>query len=331
MRFHTEFDKNFLSKSNTTAVKGIFVVLVFIAHILQYIVLGNNVSDKLLDFVMGVLGQNIVVVFFLYSGYGIGEAIKKKDDVYISTIPRKRILTTWIQFVCAVFLYWIMDICVLHEGYGVKEYFFSLFAWESIGNSTWFVFAIIICWGATWLAFVSFNKRNVAFVALCTILVVYICLIKEVQSGHAWYDTILCFPLGVAVAFWKEKMEKILSSSLKTTIMILFTGTWLLIRIFAEKNVFVYEIQSLLFALFVLAVSSRVTVNNKILRWLGEHSFGIYILQRLPMNLLAHYHINSEHLVVYVGGCVGATIVLAYLFNKVMPVLTKKLCEGKKT
>lgn len=329
VKIHKRFDENFLCKSNTTGIKGLFVILVFIAHVLQYIVLQDNMADKLLDFCMGVLGQNIVVVFLLYSGFGIGEAIKSKGHAYISTIPYNRILKTWINFLGALVLYWILDLCILHGGYGTKEYLLSIFAWESIGNSTWFVFGILICWGATWLSFVLLHDRRKAYICLCILLIIYILVIKNLKNGHAWYDTILCYPLGMAVSFGKARVDRILTSNLKTGIIVLLSSFWIVIRLFVPQNIVVRELQSILFAVFVLTVVSRITVNNKILQWFGTHTFSIYILQRIPMNLLAFWGINSSFRWGYILMCLSITCVLAYVFDKIIFDLDKKLCKGK--
>lgn len=81
IKFHEEFNDEFMSKFNTTAIKGVFVILVFVSHILQYIMLGDNMADKLLEFSLGVLGQNIVVVFGYTQVSELVKLLNKRDKI----------------------------------------------------------------------------------------------------------------------------------------------------------------------------------------------------------------------------------------------------------
>lgn len=230
---------------------------------------------------------------------------------------------TWIHFICALGIYWTVDLCVIHGGYGFKEYILSIFAWESVGNSTWFVFCILICWGATWIAFKIFHKKKQAYAFLWILLLIYVLVIKVLKNEHAWYDTILCYPFGMYLAFKKENLEKLLSSNFKTGLLVLFASFWFVMRLFVEKNVVTYSLQSILFAVFMLCICSRVTINNKILQWLGNHTFSIYILQRIPMSLLAFYGMD-EFGGLYTLLCLGFTCILAYYFDMMVLKIDKK-------
>lgn len=244
IRVSLDFREDYLSPANTNCIKGIFVGLVFISHVVQYVMLENSYLDKSFDLIMGILGQNIVIAFLLYSGFGIGEAIKKKGEIYVERIPKHRIFKTWLQFLLILLMFIMLNLCLVHNKYSPVQYFLSLFALQSIGNSTWFVFAILVCWGCSWIAFRACKMDYVKSVwLLILLLVLYIIVIKEIKSGHCWYDTILCYPLGMIVSFNMEKInDRLFKKNIITLLIIVGSGSWMILRVFIEKNIFLYEI-----------------------------------------------------------------------------------------
>lgn len=327
MRFHKEQNEQYLGKEQTGAIKGVFVVTVFLSHVIQYFSLNENTADTLFDLVMGLLGQNIVIAFLLYSGYGIGRAYLAKGRDYMKQLPRNRILSIWVHFALAVLLFWIVDLTLIHGGYSPLDYFLSLFAWVSVGNSTWFVFAILLCWILTCVCFLIFRNKYHALGALAGLLCVYIVAIAYIKNDHAWYDTVLCYPLGLLVAFRKEQFDKSFRSGIRAISAIGALGVaWVVLRLFVEKNIVLYEVQSVLFALFLLAFTSRVGIGNKCLAWLGKHSFSLYILQRIPMLILDRFGLSEWNRWVFVLVSAVATGLIAWGFDEwVMKPINQKL------
>lgn len=104
--------EDYLSFDTTNCIKGVFILFVFIKHATPYITNSGyeytSIYDKLFLMVDSRVGQWIVAMFLFYSGYGIMESIKKKGEGYINSIPKKRILTTLINFDIAVLIYAII-------------------------------------------------------------------------------------------------------------------------------------------------------------------------------------------------------------------------------
>ena len=65
-------------------------------------------------------------------------------------------------------------------------------------------------------------------------------------------------------------------------------------------------------------------VDNPILRWLGEISFSIYILQRLPMILMEHFGLARYNLLFAVLS-IALTLPLAWGFNKLYALVDRRL------
>ena len=131
---------SYISISQTQTIKGFFVITVFFSHFCSYVSL-----DIWYDSVVRVcryLGQLMVVPFLFYSGYGIFESVKKKKENYIKQFPKKRILKVLLHFDLAVLLFLVLD-ALINQPVSLYKFTLSLVAWEAIGNSAWFIFAIL--------------------------------------------------------------------------------------------------------------------------------------------------------------------------------------------
>ena len=63
------FMDDYLSRPVTTAVKGIFVILIILSHWAQYVELGGIYDEPYL-ILKDHLNQMVVAMFLFYSGYG---------------------------------------------------------------------------------------------------------------------------------------------------------------------------------------------------------------------------------------------------------------------
>lgn len=222
LRFSRQgFYADYLSFDTTNAIKGIFIVFVFIRHVTPYILnSGYTFDDSILSqfflLIDASVGQLIVAMFLFYSGYGIMESIRRKGMDYVQSIPRKRILTTLINFDIAVALFAIVSLFVPSE-YTIKQYLLSFTGWEAVGNSNWYIFVIMLCY---LLAFICFRIRIVkrdmymhtyaAKAIMCMILLGISVIVLSYVKPFWWYDTMLCFGVGILYSVWRERIEVIL-------------------------------------------------------------------------------------------------------------------------
>lgn len=148
------FYSDFLSVQQTNMIKGIFIWLVFLGHITPYITKQMSLTHPLdvsALIVQGLLGQLVVVPFLFYSGYGVMLSILKKLK-YLSSIPKKRIPVTFLNFGVAVLFFVILN-WALGINMNLKQVLLSLLMWDSIGNSNWYIFTICFCYFASYISF----------------------------------------------------------------------------------------------------------------------------------------------------------------------------------
>ena len=135
-----------LAIDQTNAIKGFFILLVFISHCMLDVKKAGYEFVGWLDAIgmqiRSEFGQLVVVMFLFYSGYGVMESYAKKGREYVKTFPKKRILTTLLNFDIAVSVFVALDLA-LGIKLGLKQIALSLIAWESVGNSNWYIFVVL--------------------------------------------------------------------------------------------------------------------------------------------------------------------------------------------
>ena len=323
--------ENYIGREQTTAIKGLFALIIFCSHMRKYIDLGGVYQGQIYDYVLNSIGQLMVVMFLFYSGYGILETYKLKPD-YEKSFIKRRFLKVLVHFDCAVFLYLIVD-SILHIKYLPIDYLLCWIGWKAIGNSKWFVFDILLLYLVTYIAFKSIkwfsNKtekidkiKTLAISCLLeTIFAIIILFFLKRNEGSWWYDTLLSFPCGMLFSCYKEKIEYLVKQNYVLTLTVNIIG----FEIFYSINTFVtYNICACFFAMTIVLLTMKIKIQNNILNWLGKASFSIYILQRIPMIILSYLKVN-RNVVMFTGLSFISVILIAILFEKFLNCLDNKI------
>ncbi|MBQ4604058.1 MAG: acyltransferase [Clostridia bacterium] len=327
--------EDYMSPQKTGAIKGIFVIIVLFSHVRQYITLTTEWHDKPFSDFMLFLGQLMVVMFLFYSGYGVTLGLAKKDG-YVKTLLSKRALKVLLHYDIAILIFYFLGLA-LGKNYTIKKLLLSFIGLDGVGNSVWFIFVVLILYVVTWISFRFVKKRIILGTAITTVLSVaaMIFLIYNKGKEYWWYDTLLCYPLGMWYAIAKPHIDKALIPSFGkwaictgVTLAAFITLNHFLILNGKTRVIFVP--MALVFALLITFASMRISINNGVLRWFGKRVFGIYILQRIPMILLQHFGMNGSPLL-FAAVSFAVTIVLAEIFERCTDKLdvALKLSKGK--
>lgn len=324
---------DYMSPQASGSIKGIFVLIVLFSHMRQYVTFDRSYAiNEAYYWMMSQIGQLMVVAFLFYSGYGIMQAIEKKKINYVRTMPKRRILKTYFHFAVTILIYLILNYC-LGVTFPIKRILLSLLAWSAVGNSAWFMFAIFIIYIITYLVFMVAKDNMKAGVAAVTVaLIVYIIIMWQVVGDkNAWYyDTVLCYPLGMLYSLLKPKIDSKLLPSFKKWISALLISTFIFLalhQVFKADYAFsrlAFIFEAMAFAIVIAILSMRVCINNGILRWCGSRVFSVYMLQRVPMIILAYFGLDKfPYIFVWIS--VVATLVIAELFDRIMEKTDKLL------
>lgn len=284
------FYEDALDKKQTDAVKGLFILMVFLSHIMLEIRVSGfrpvGVSDLVGFHIRSEFGQLIVVLFLFYSGYGVMKAIKDKGKSYLDHFPRRRLLTTLLNYDVAVVCYVVLNL-LFGVGMSMKQVGGAFIGWNSVGNSNWYIFVILCCYSVTWISGKLFPRNAVGIFLMTTFLVflgeVTLAFLKDNQTW--WYNTMLCYPAGMFLSMHKQRLTFFFKHYYWYIL-----GVLLIVFLFlhVSKGIpsplgIAYNVKSIVFCFLVVLTTLKVKIGNRFLYWLGASVFPIYIYQRLPM------------------------------------------------
>lgn len=325
--FGYEGNRQYLSVEHTLSIKGIFILLVFFSHLQGYVTF-TDWKDLFCVNIIGSIGQGMVTMFLFYSGYGVMESIRKKGEAYVRAMPVKRILSTWFRFACAVTLF--VPVALWHrESLTLSRIAWSMIGWEAVGNSNWYIFAVLILYLITYIAFrlagVKQNLLSIALVLLGTAVYIFTLSFGGIKETW-WYDTVLCYSFGMVWSlFVGTTGEKLLNKRVSWGIAMVT----LLVAFYClnegEFSVINQIIRNLFFAAVVVLLTMRISVGNTILRWCGKHLFPLYILQRIPMIIFKDLGISQISIELFIVLCLISTVAMVYPFEQVTDLLWKKI------
>lgn len=331
----SHFHADYMQPGQTGAIKGIFAIIIFFSHARSYLDITSG-WDELFCFPLDLLGQLMVTMFFFYSGYGIVEAYRNKEN-YSRTFFRGRILKTLVHFDLAVALYLILSL-IVGSSYPAKYYALCWVGWLSIGNSNWFVCDMLLLYLVTLAAMLLANRAKRSLPLLCMVTTVLTGVLWVIlwrcwgynPGGPIWYNTLFCYPCGMWFALVKRRLDPVIQKRqvlfwpVLLVLFLVFAGLYL-----RRGNVVMHTVCACIFCVIVMLLTTKVKLDNPILRWLGKHSFSIYILQRIPMILLEYFGLTGNHLV-FLLLSLAATLALSVAFDRLLELWDRRLFAVKR-
>ena len=314
-----QFFPDYCSAKKSNAIKGIFVMIVFLAHGKAYFPLGEG--DLWIDSISTYLKQLGVAPFLFYSGFGVMESIQKKGLVYIKSIPLNRVCKTVvyadIAVLCFALFYLIMGFPLT-----VKHLLLSLVFWEEIGNSCWYFFVIVCLYGITYLSFRIFHKNHFLGASITTALSMFLFIFLITYKDLIWYNTFFIYHFGMWYSLLRRKIEPVVMKNdliYFSSILFAFLGYLWFSRL---GSFYFFIITGCMMMTLIIGVSMKVSIDNPVLQFLGNHILGYYALQRIPMILLAKSEMNAvcNYIV-----CWLATTVLVLIYDRIIVFVDRRL------
>ncbi len=311
-----EFFTDYCAPKNTGTVNAIASVLIFLSHGASYLKLSGVYNAPYLEF-RGFHSQLVVVTFLFFSGYGIMESIKKKGFSYVKKMPFHRLFKLWYHFVIVLVMYFAVQTLICDKRFSLKNILWSLTGYKSLGNSNWYMFATFAFYIIVIVSFFIARKSKVLGVALVVTLsaVLYH---YEMVSGfqEAFFNTFLCFPLGVVFSMVKPYFDKLFMKN-----DVIWTGGLFLLLLsfnyFSENRndgITNYVLFTFTAMFIFLLLMMKIKITSSVLDWFSGHVFSFFILQRIPMIILTHYGYTREPIAFIIISFFG-TVCLATVFD----------------
>lgn len=318
IKVRNDDSEEILNYIDTTTINGICVLFIFISHSTQYWRLSDNWLDSIYQHIQNIHNQWVVVPFLAFSGYGVMYSFLHKEN-YILTYPRKRILRTLLNFDLAVVLYLIVEL-IIGEHYSLETVLGSFIGVTSVGNSNWYIFAILIMYTCSYFTVRVTNKSYLRIIMLFVEAGIYWIIMETLGFGERFYSTIMCYPAGAAIAFYKDKITNTFKDKRYFSLSAL---TFLILITYKLRfNPIVMNLSSIILIGCIVWFLCFFKIRSVVLYFFGKHAFSIFILQRIP-GILLNAFITNESISKYIWIIVDflITILIALIYD----ALLKKL------
>lgn len=300
-----EVDEDFLSPGVTKYEKGIVAILIVLHHLSQKIeVFGPFVLMRYIGFIL-------VAVFFFISGYGLTYGVQNKPG-YLNGFFRKRVLPVLIP-------YWIVNsvniVFYLLKGtvFTPLQYTLSYLGFDFI-TGAWFVTTILLMYIFFWIAFRG--KRSYLMLSLCITGYCIVCFCLDLHSSYT--ASIAAFVLGSVwhriekpIVTWIRKNYYVKLLICVAVFGMIFLGRLVLSMRGLNNEILQFVLRNLISILFVIclvAVTQKVRFKGKILAWLGNISYELYMVHFVLFTMINNSEYNTYIIIVLGGGLLLSTI-----------------------
>lgn len=213
---------------------------------------------------------------------------------------------------------------IIEARFSKYEYVFSIIGLTSIGNSNWYIFAILVMYTSSYLAKLIFkgnDKYQLLFITIAAMLYITFMYISNMPSWY--YNTILCYPFGVLLAIYKQELINFIKRHKIAVLVIPCLFVFITHKL--QANIIVTNVRACFFVLAIVWFDVYFKIDHKVISFFGNHAFSIYILQRIPMRYFEYFNLFLDKPVLFIIINFLITLVFALMFEKVTFRIDKRL------
>lgn len=301
--------KLFLNRNYTNLLRGVCMVMIVYGHT------ANEFTEVLAKYHLGFLlesGRFATGVFLFLSGYGLTLSIKRNiiDGSYIRRHLQKLLLP---YFTFWMFYFLIGFLC----GFPSTQNNICIdFIFLKMPNvDTWFFRTILVLY-VLYFSLARYLKTY-AGIGIAVIIFAYITILIYYEVSSWWWNTIMCFPVGILYANFPALCRKM------PFVYLVGLGA---LFVFLHKFLPVYHIGAIcapiILCLICAYLSTIFFVPYKvpILTFIGINSLYMYFMETIPIDYLNSAEVGFA---IYISGGIGITIALTYL-GKFIETYVKK-------
>ena len=283
------YEDNF-SQNQTNSLKGVFALFVILHHLCTYL------ADYFPSFyTYKYLGFLMVGGFFLISGYGLTYGAMHKSG-YLNGFLKTRLPAILIPYYIVCIFNFVAN--KISDTLNIRYIIFSAF-----GITMWYIAVIAGLYLMFYICF-KFFKQKTAFILVSTGTILYIVCMFAVHKifgkyniyaktglpefGFWWYNSVICFLLGIWYCKLKNKVDKIIQSKFIMFTLISFVICAITYYItclhFNDGLTYILIceiIASIAFTVLVLAFTYKFKIKNPILDLFGKLSLELYLCHAL--------------------------------------------------
>jgi hypothetical protein len=243
----------------------------------------------------------------------------------------RRIFFVWAKFVAAVSIFLLIALGT-HRTITAAQVVLSYLGLASLGNSSWYIFAILLMYIVTYFAFkICGRQTGMALTFVLVVSLLYM-LVADKMLPDYYFDTILCYFAGMVLSNFKATFDGFVGRNwtvyLTTSLgmAVVFVATYLVCAYTTGIVHYVmYEVAAIAFAMLFVLLAIKFRLNNPVLRYMGGGAmFSIYVLQRIPMIFGAKTALLGRPVLFFIVVLL-ATVVIGWLFDQVVDRALRKM------
>lgn len=241
-------------------------------------------------------------IFLFLSGYGLTLSIKRNniDSSYVRRHIQK-LLLPYIVF----WLFYLLMGC-LYGSFPTDDNLFADFVSLRMPNTdTWF-FRTILALYVLYFGLARYLK-SYAGILMSFVIVLYVAILVYYEVSPSWWNTIMCFPIGILYASRPNMCRRI------PFVWLVVLGV-LFVTLYKYSPIALIGAIStpIILSLMCAYLSTIVVIPPKVpvLTFIGINSLYMYFMETIPIEYLVSGEVGF---VIFVVGGIGITIVLTYI------------------
>lgn len=295
-------DTLFLNQELTNKFRGLAILAILLGHCICFILFPEtkSITDSFFK-VFATIGAG---VFFFLSGYGNTLSYKKKYNTNYQ----------WLFDKCAK-LY--IPVIIIH---------FTALLMSHYVNINWYIKEQLLAYIITFLSFKIFKNRYI--IAQILFWLIFTASLAFMHASPALWTATLCFPIGVIVAEYKNKLIPIINEYKIhfSIILLLLACTFYILLIplrYSYLRFFLIMLLCINICALLMPLSLIFKIKSKLLDYAGKYSLeNLTIHWVLIPILLPKLHIMNPNLL-----CIEIILIIfiVFLFSKPLHIISEKL------
>lgn len=311
----------YMNKNSTSALQGIVAIIVVLHHLSQQGI-QTCFSSILLE-----SGKYSVAIFFLISGYGVTySTLYKKNymDNFISS-KLKRVVLPYI-FITAIYY---LAYKQLGRDMSLKNLIYTfIYQGRPIIENSWYVVIIIILYFSFYCFYCKLKKMNYILIGVLGISSFFIVIIRYLFHWQEyWYNTILCFSVGMVICMFSDIIHKVLEQHYKIVLLgfICTELIILLINYLVISSVWIEIVGLMIFTMCIFLIMIKINYKGGIWGKISTISLEIYLVHRLVYTIFRSEALYIKSDLLYVFLVLLISIGVGYGVKKIEDFVNVKL------
>ena len=189
----------------------------------------------------------------------------------------------------------------------------------------WFVAVIIFMYCCFYIAFKFFKVRTgIIFIIFSTI--VYIMLCKNFNKGSWWYNTSICFSIGIIFAMYKERIYEIYKKRYLIKLVIIGALFGICMVLLHKKHWEVQYVTPIIFIILTTLLLCKLKLKSKVITFINSISFEMYLVHLIVLKVAFEEQIVRSS--IYAVLLFPIMILLALMVHYICKYITKAFRLG---